>query len=72
MMSSRGLPSAMVMAKPRNGTPSTAPIISAECALSMGSKKSLWSSPAMSARMEAAIPAVTSARTLTRKILDLL
>jgi hypothetical protein len=38
MMSSKGLLMAIVIAKARNGTPSTFPIISAECSLSMGSR----------------------------------
>ena len=53
---------AMVNAKPRKATPRTAPIISAECALSMGSRKMRCRSVATLARNEAASPAVKSAR----------
>src|SRR4051794_35903251 len=52
--------------------PSTAPIISAECARSIGSKKIRCRSPAISARSDAAKPAVNSASTLTKKMRVLL
>jgi hypothetical protein len=68
--SSSGLPIAMVSAKPRNGIPRIAPIISAECALSIGSRNRRWMSLATLARSDAAIPAVVSASELTRKSRD--
>src|SRR4249920_1253951 len=66
MMSSSGLPIAIVSAKPRNGMPRIAPIISAECALSIGSRKMRWMSAALLARSDAAMPAVVNASALTR------
>src|SRR5689334_1951431 len=72
MISSSGLPIAMVNAKPRNAMPRIAPRVSAEWALSMGSKKTFCKSPAMLARREAPTPAVKSAMMLTRNSRPLL
>ena len=43
-----------------------APIISAECAVSIGSRKIRWMSAALLARSDAAMPAVVNASALTR------
>ena len=59
--SSSGLPIAMVIAKPRNGTPRMVAIISAECALSIGSRNMRCRSAAVLARIEYAMPALASA-----------
>src|SRR5262245_48908406 len=60
---------AMVKAKPRNTTPSTAPIISAECNLSIGSKKVAWRPLAILLRILKPTPAVARAITLTKNSL---
>ena len=70
--SSSGLPIAMVNAYPRNGTPRTDPIISAECALSIGSKKIRCRSPATFDRSDAPTPAINKASRLTMNSLLLL
>src|SRR5712692_1671270 len=72
ILSSSGLPIAIVNANPRNATPRTAPTISAERALSIGSKKIVPRSPATLDRRAKLIPAVTSAQTLRKNILGLL
>src|SRR6185312_6635714 len=59
-----GLPMAMVTAKPRKGNPRIPAIISAECALSMGSRNTLCRSDAVFARRAALIPAMVSASAL--------
>src|SRR5450755_4052476 len=53
---------AIVTAKPRNGKPRTLAIISAECALSMGSRKMRCMSDAAFDRKAALIPAMQSPR----------
>src|SRR5438477_910594 len=58
---------AMVSANPRKGRPRMPAIISAECALSIGSKKTRCRSLAVLALSEAPMPAMVSARLLTRK-----
>src|SRR5439155_12287917 len=70
--SSSGLPIAIVNANPRNATPSTEPSISAECALSMGSKNMVLRSSAMLVRIEKLTPAVSRATTLRKNIRGLL
>ena len=72
MVSSSGLPMAIVNAKPRKATPSAEPSISAECSLSMGSKNVVRRSSAMLVRMEKLMPAVSSAITLKKNMRGLL
>src|SRR5579871_5458115 len=57
---------AMVMAKPRKGTPRMVPIISPEWSLSMGWRKIRSMSSPVLERREALMPAMVSARQLTR------
>ncbi len=57
----------MVIAKPRNGTPRMFPIISPEWTRSMGCRKIRSISLPVFDRSEALMPAVVSARQLTRK-----
>ena len=60
---------AMVMAKPSEATPSTAPVMAAELSRSSGSKKVDCKSEATLERRAKLMPAVMSARRLTRKSL---
>jgi len=57
---------AMVMAKPSEATPRTAPVMAAELRRSRGSKKVDWRSLATLERRAKLMPAVISASRLTR------
>src|SRR5213082_1025689 len=62
----------MAIAKPINTIPNTLAVISAECSLSMGSKKWDCNAPPRSPRMLKPMPAVASATTLRTKSFVLL
>src|SRR5688572_7875892 len=66
--SSSGLITTRLKAKPRKLLPSTTPIISPECAASIGSSSAVFIAPADPARIELAIAAMNSASTLIQKI----